>query len=211
MQGRMITSLALVGVLALGSCSESAQAPTSSESAGTASQTVSQDAGEALVLRGDGLGPVRFGALVEEALPQLIDILGPPEQDSTERGWMPGGLGGKNTTVRALGWDGLWVAFTDWPYFRDDGAMHLASWHIVESDAGPSLKTAEGIRVGSTLGKLRTAFGENLKVHASDCTDDWQFFVPPKRWLGLGGAFAEEPHRASVLVTALWAGYQGSC
>jgi len=42
-QGRRITSLALVGVLTLGSCSESAPAPTSSEPAGTASQAVSQD------------------------------------------------------------------------------------------------------------------------------------------------------------------------
>lgn len=168
----------------------------------------------ALTLIGDGLGVVPFGEPVDSALPLLVEALGEPSSDSTVRGAMPDGLGGDDTTVRLVEFGQLSVTFTDWPYFRDDGVLHLVRWILFDFDGtGTSdLSTPEGITLGSTVDDLRTAFGDGLLLPSTpdECTGGW-YFVVGELPRGLRGTLDGPTTDGSSSVVFLTAGAQSSC
>ena len=81
--------------------------------------------------------------------------------------------------LRHLYWDdiGLSVIFSDYEFYRDDGMEHLAGWgHGPKPTGEPAvpgvswtLKTAEGIGIGSTLAELHKTYGERVVLEAAPC------------------------------------------
>jgi hypothetical protein len=120
-----------------------------------------------IVLSADGLGIVDFGDGIDEALAVLSGVLGPPTEtiDDPEAMLAPSrgqyGFGPDATAILAI-WDdlGLLVAFSDYPFYRQDGSTHLSGWTAVAPATGSSdLRTDEGIGVGSTFAEVQTAYG----------------------------------------------------
>lgn len=127
-----------------------------------------------LVLRGDGLGLVEFGATVEETLEAVGSILGGADADS---GWVsatgtfgtcPGSL------VRVVRWASLRLFFSDGPTEFGEEMRHFFfySQSPVETEAVIDLKTEKGIGIGSTVAELRTAYGPDASI-----TSDARFGV----------------------------------
>ncbi len=134
--------------------------------------TVEPPAMEMAVLRPDGLGPVDFGTLAEEAITELTDLLGAP--DRVER------IGPEGECVEGASWldcirdlrvvesgqlavwdvYGLEVALVDtardaWP--QEQAPLQFGDWHTTIAPSGSRLVTAEGVSPVMTVGELRTA------------------------------------------------------
>jgi hypothetical protein len=154
--------------------------------------------------------PCDFGTPSDDALPQLIAVIGSePTADSTESGEMPQGFGGM--TVRFVSFGPLTVIFSDGDYYRDDGVMHFAGWSLV--GPGPRASaTPPGITIGSTVDELRSAFGDQLRLPSApdECRGGWVFGVGPGS-LGFEGELSGPPTDAPSSVIRLAAGAQASC
>jgi hypothetical protein len=144
----------------------------------SAAQGPSEDEGAPVVLRGDGLGAVRFGAPVDEVIAGLTLRWAPPTSDT---GWVDAGSSpfgicpGKE--VRAVGWRGFSVLFSDGPTPHGPaGRPHFFTWEYRVDDperpapdpggSRPRLRTANGISVGATVAQLRRAYGNRLQLVA---------------------------------------------
>ena len=110
------------------------------------------------ILRSDGLGPVNFGTPAEDALADLVALLGRPDSD-----WVSSEPDCKLAIeqTRTVHWEtfGLDVGFTDWPGSFDlpPAPMHFDSWTIWSRTAPRThLATSDGIRVGSTAADIRS-------------------------------------------------------
>jgi hypothetical protein len=123
-----------------------------------------------IVLRSDGLGIVDLGDSIDEALTDLNGVLGPPTQtiEDSEAMLEPSrgqyGFGPDQTAIVAI-WDdiGLLAAFSEYPFYRQDGAMHLSGWiSVAPSTASNAPRTQEGIGVGSTFAEVHAAYGDRF-------------------------------------------------
>jgi hypothetical protein len=145
-------------------------------------------------------------------LPLLEQALGrSPVGDSTETGDLPFGYGGRNTTVRVVQFDGLGLVFTDWPYFRDDGVVHLIAWGVGGTGA-VDLATPEGIKPGSTVEDLRAVYGDRLVLPPEPgvCTGSWHFFVGTSAY-GLMGTLDGPPSDPQSSAVVIEAGARSTC
>ncbi len=177
----------------------------------TTSTAASPPVGE-LVLLSDGLGVVSFGDPIDTVLPVLEQALGrSPTGDTTDTGDLPFGYGGRNTTVRVVRFDGLGLVFTDWPYFRDDGVVHLVAWGVGSTGA-VDLATPEGIKPGSTVEDLRAAYGDRLLIppERDECTGSWHFFVDTSAF-GLMGTLDGPPSDPQSSAIGISAGAPSTC
>lgn len=115
-----------------------------------------------VVLDGDGLGIVGFGAPVEPALGTLVDALGQPVADT---GWIdPFSIYGDcpGSRLRVVEWPGVLALFGDPEdryLHRDPAAEHFMSWHLGTFGPDPyMLRTAAGIGVGNTRDQVAAAY-----------------------------------------------------
>ncbi|WP_419945519.1 hypothetical protein [Candidatus Poriferisodalis sp.] len=115
-----------------------------------------------VVLDGDGLGIVSFGASVEPALGVLIDALGQPVTDT---GWIdPFSIYGDcpGSRLRVVEWPGVLAFFgdpEDGYHYRDPAGEHFMSWHLGTFGPDPyMLRTAAGIGVGSMRDHVAAAY-----------------------------------------------------
>ncbi|MDF1597763.1 MAG: hypothetical protein P1T08_16910 [Acidimicrobiia bacterium] len=128
-------------------------------------------------LRGDGLGIVGFGDPYDRVLATLEQILGPPTEiiegpDAIQASDDSFHYGGPDMTEVLAVWRpiGLFVAFSPYPFYRDDGVMHFSGWASIPSWSsviGPS--TPEGIGVGSTYAEANEAFGDRFVASDDEC------------------------------------------
>ena len=120
-----------------------------------------------VVLRGDGLGVVRFGQTADEVLAELGAVIGLPPTDA----WS------EADCIRYTGWSelGLFVGFDTPTAEGFTGVSRFVGWDQVEPEGGPGFATAEGISVGSTLAETRVAYGDRLHVatEPDECAGDW--------------------------------------
>lgn len=134
---------------------------TSSTSTAAPTTSTTVDPVEALLLRRDGIGDVRFGVDPEGALTYLKARLGTPDEDSgyvdafSEFGNCPG------TRVRGVRWGDLLLLFGDESTVAE-GRLHFFSWRY--GPAGPGgpdpagLKAEGGITLGSPVSAIMKAF-----------------------------------------------------
>lgn len=117
---------------------------------------------EGVVLAGDGLGLVSFGAGVPAALDVLTDALGQPVADS---GWIDtfsiyGDCPGSR--LRVVEWPGVLAMFgdpEDGYQHRDADDEHFMTWRLGTFGPDPyMLRTAEGIGVGATRAEIAEAY-----------------------------------------------------
>lgn len=117
---------------------------------------------EGVVLAGDGLGLVSFGADARAALGMLADALGQPVADS---GWIDtfsiyGDCPGSR--LRAVEWPGVLALFgdpEDGYQHRDAADEHFMTWRLGTFGPDPyMLRTAEGIGVGATRAEVAEAY-----------------------------------------------------
>ena len=135
----------------------------------SATESPVPSSGEVL-LRGDGLGNVRFGDPMSEVEPWLVRELGAPVWESVARTPLAASqwyeaqdlfrsltfeLGELSTETGHV--TGLTVRFSDVSDARNDGVVHLASWSTwnVGTEA---LNIATGLRIGMTRAELEERF-----------------------------------------------------
>ena len=117
---------------------------------------------EGVVLAGDGLGFVSFGAGVQAALGALITSLGQPVADT---GWIDtfsiyGDCPGSR--LRVVEWPGVLALFgnpEDGYQHRDAAEEHFMTWRLGSFGPDPYLlRTAEGIGIGATRSEVAEAY-----------------------------------------------------
>ncbi len=117
---------------------------------------------EGVVLAGDGLGFVSFGAGVQAALGALINSLGQPVADT---GWIDtfsiyGDCPGSR--LRVVEWPGVLALFgnpEDGYQHRDAADEHFMTWRLGSFGPDPYLlRTAEGIGIGATRSEVAEAY-----------------------------------------------------
>jgi hypothetical protein len=137
-------SLVLGIALVLGACSSSS------------SPSPEDTAGRAIILGSHGLGPVGFGTSKERATSELTQLLGPPSGHGANTG-----CGRDFTEVH---WDELAVEFHDNSFsgYRDingpKGDEQLGPEYTVGYPVRPAARTATGIALGDSLGRVRAAY-----------------------------------------------------
>lgn len=178
----VLAGLAVAAALLAGACSsDGSDASSASTTAGPSSSTTSPSssttgsteattttatpATAAIVLRGDGLGVVSFGASPEEAIPAVSAELGEPTADT---GWEPsfsayGTCPGEQ--IRGVEWDALVLLFTDGETTYGAGP-HLFAWRL--TGAPPALGTAEGFGFGATVDDAEQLFPGAAEVTPAD-------------------------------------------
>jgi hypothetical protein len=126
-------------------------ATTTAQPSVTRAATPATTALSPLVLDADGLGSVAFGTPKDVATTVLITALGAPER--TGKGCE---LAGPDVTT--AGWRDLTVQFVN---------GKLTSYTVrpvAGSTASLGLATKAGIKLGSTVAALKTAYGDRLKI-----------------------------------------------
>lgn len=175
-----------------------------------------------VTLSSDGLGLVSFGDRADDVLAILEEALGPPDVllDSEEAIIASDDsyfYGGPDMTEVLAIWRpiGLFAAFSRYPFYRQDGALHFSGWATTpaDQDAAP-LTTETGIGVGSTFDEIRSAFGDRL-VMSDDVCGPVAYLIPrgeDDRALRIGLVFEEgaaEPGEEQLV--ALQAGASHGC
>lgn len=146
----------------------------------TAATAPEEDEGPPVVLRGDGLGAVRFGAPVDEVIVALTLRWGPPDSDT---GWWDPKARGMQFAFgacpgneqRGVEWRDFWVLFSDGPTPWGPAAnRHFFSWYYDAEDYDaprpdpggnrPPLQTEVGISLGAAVADLQRAYGERLEL-----------------------------------------------
>ena len=125
-----------------------------------------------LVLEPDGLEAVGFGAGVTEAIAIVTAALG--SEPDTDTGWLDPFDNPYGTCpppeIRGVEWGWLVLLFTSAETdFAAAGERHFFSYTYAPQPgkpaAGPSdLQTSEGIRLGSTVTDLESAYGSRLEI-----------------------------------------------
>ena len=160
-------------------------ASTVAPTAATSSSTAASATGAPLArvrLRPDGLGVAAFGAAERVAMDRMRRRLGAPDERGAWTGATP--FGTCPGPVGAARWGRLYVLFTNGPTrYAAGGRWHLFAWQVDAvrrtavdpGSSGPtppeppplrgySPRTAAGIGFGSTLARLRSAYGPRAEV-----------------------------------------------
>ena len=140
-----------------------------------------------------------FGDDGEAALADLVTVMGQPIGDP---GWGPDD---RCTTpeVRRLGWGGLEVVLSR---MAAGGPTLLAQWYLTGQDSdATSLWTLERIGIGSTVGDLRAAHGDQITLERPSDRDPAGWFdTEPLLGDGIRGAVGNTSDAGRVLL--MWAG-----
>jgi len=154
-----------------------------------------------LELGADGLGDVVFGLSPDDVITDITALYGSPDHDSD---WIPsadniyGACPGD--TMRAIGWGSLLTVFID------DRTSDLGGWFYTwtygydySTNTGGtdprelSLRTADGIGLGTTISDLEAAWGEDLTITGNVELDVWSFVSEANGLRGLlSGGTAED-------------------
>jgi hypothetical protein len=97
---------------------------------------------------------VYFGYDAEDAIAAVSSVLGGPTIDS---GWVEDSIC-PPPSVRTVRWNDFWMLFTRADTdFWSGGVPHFFTYYY--SGSNPSIRTSEGIALGSTVAELFAAYG----------------------------------------------------
>jgi hypothetical protein len=152
----------------------------------TAAATLPNPSLAGVILGHDGLGIASFGDPLDEVLAVLSEAIGPPsevirDQEAMIEPSMGQYGGGPDATSVLAIWDdvGLLVAFSDYPFYRDDDVIHMSGWMVfASSPVSAAAHTAEGIGVGSTFAQVQAVYGDQFIWGDGEC-GPWAMLLPP--------------------------------
>jgi hypothetical protein len=114
-----------------------------------------------LTLRGDGLGPVDFGAPMDQTIAAVATHLGEVARPLPRAGtpcpgdqWVEAGW----DTFATVVWQGLSLVFAG----PDASSLHFVGWFALDFDGPVNLATVEGPRVGDPVAVWRAAYGSRV-------------------------------------------------
>lgn len=167
---------------------DESEVPASPTTSVTTATTAASALGVAdLVLRGNGIGPLAFGAPQADVAQVLRDVLGEPGTDTgpPDQMFTPTLNGCANKSAVAMMFDGLVVGFSDY----GDGLV-LDGWSAVGEFA-----TEEGLSTSDSLEAFRRRYGD--AVVSTEGRPGWE-------WMRFPGALAMIVTRAdgAILVAA---------
>jgi hypothetical protein len=147
---------------------------------GSSSPSIERSADRVITLRRHGVGPVDFGTCKEEATAELTRLLGPPSGSGVNKGCGP--------TFTDVNWGELAVEFHHDVFsgYRDinrpQGNLGLGpadpAGYKTFYPVRPAAKTAAGIALGDSLGRVQAAY-PSLVLAGAD------------RWLSRGLSFVD--------------------
>lgn len=123
-----------------------------------------------LLLLGDGIGPLRFGAEADGVVDYLSSFLGAPTHDT---GWVdPFEIGlCPGTELRLVSWGVLTITLGDESDFASGRRHFVAYSYGIDGEIGlepQGLQTEEGITVGSPVADLVAAYPDVLLLPEDD-------------------------------------------
>jgi hypothetical protein len=116
---------------------------------------------EAIVLAGDGVGPVKFGTNAAHTIARFMQALGEPEKNQP----LPAGTACAAT--RRLQWGNFQVLVNEVGSTSGAGKPGFGGWFLGATTGAPlDFKTEKGIGIGSTVAQLKAAYGADVNVAA---------------------------------------------
>jgi hypothetical protein len=176
----LITVLvAVIPTLLLAGCS---QGPARSSFAGgvTSTSAAAPDSSSttialspsSLVLSADGLGPVTFGTQAARALGDLTRALGQAEKP------IPVAAGSSCGATRMFQWRNLHVLVNE-VIARSGTTAGFVGWSLATGAPNAlDLKTGSGIGIGSTVGALKAAYGQQFSIVQNEPTPIFNVTTP---------------------------------
>jgi hypothetical protein len=112
-----------------------------------------------------GLGSIRFGTDADEAIAQLVSVLGDPSEDT---GWSAAFETCPGPEVRIVRWVSLQAFFTngatDWAPQDTEHFFHYGNSITAGGGEVLDLQTLAGIAVGDSIAELKAAYGDAVAV-----------------------------------------------
>lgn len=134
---------------------------------------------EAIVLAGDGVGPLKFGNPAANTIRRFMDALGQPEKNQP----LPAATACAAT--RRLQWGNFQVLVNEVGATSAAGRPGFAGWFLGAAGGAPlDFKTDKGIGVGSTVGQLKAAYGTDVTVARGEAGPGFTVTVPGGIMLG---------------------------
>jgi hypothetical protein len=116
---------------------------------------------EAIVLAGDGVGPLKFGTNAAHTIARFMQALGQPEKNQT----LPAATACAAT--RRLQWGNFQVLVNEVGSTSGAGKPGFGGWFLGATTGAPlDFKTEKGIGIGSTVAQLKAAYGTDVNVAA---------------------------------------------
>jgi hypothetical protein len=165
-----------------------------------------------IVLSGDGLGIVRFGHPVDDAMAILTGQLGTPSSDEFP---YPGESIFPGTYWRVVTWDTpkLTVYFVDWLPWEILDTPVLGYWGTGRGTGGPTLATAEGIGPGTPWVDVVVAYGDRVVAAEPDdevCRYSWGFSIDQDTatdyFFHMRGHLDGDPANPATAIRTIYAG-----
>jgi hypothetical protein len=128
---------------------------------------------EALLLAGDGLGPLKFGTNAAHTIARLMQALGPPEKNTP----LPAGT--TCAATRRLQWGNLQVLTNEVGASSGAGKPGFGGWFLGAAGTPLGLKTEKGIGIGSAVAQIKAAYGaENVSIARGEQGPGFNITVP---------------------------------
>ena len=153
----------------------------------TTTTTTTVEIRESFVLRPDGIDRLFFGADPETVISELTDRLGEPTSDThwvDQQERYDGLCGGSE--ARFVTWETVQAFFTDRESaWAREGTRHFASYSVIEGAEDLEFLTARGIGIGSTVGEIGDAYGDEVTfaIHPAYETEVFEIDPPGDGYL----------------------------
>ncbi len=136
---------------------------------------------DSFVLRPDGIDRLFFGAAPEEVISEFTERLGEPTSDTKWVDQMKrfDGLCG-GTEARFVTWESVQLFFTDrGSAWAPEGTRHFASFSVEEGVEDLEFTTSRGVGLGSTVGDIAEAYGDDVTFEIHPAYETAVFEVDP--------------------------------
>ena len=145
------------------------------------STTTTIEIRDSFVIRPDGIDRQFFGAAPDDVITELTERLGEPSSDTDwvdQMDRFDGLCGG--TEARFITWEALQIFFTDRESaWAPEGTRHFASYSVEEGMDDLEFTTSRGVGLGSTVGEIAAAYGDEVTFMVHPAYDTEVFEVDP--------------------------------
>jgi hypothetical protein len=134
---------------------------------------------EAIVLAGDGVGPLKFGTNSAHTIARFMQALGSPEKNQQ----LPAAT--TCSATRRLQWGNFQVLVNEVGGSSGAGKPGFGGWFLGATTGAPlDFKTEKGIGLGSTVAQLKAAYGTDVQIARGESGPGFTVTVPGGILLG---------------------------